>query len=341
MQPELLQWLKQYFSQSDISVQPCDGGKNNAAFRLAVNHDEFFLKQYHADESQRFDREVAFLRHMQQKQLRCVPQLIAADRSLSVALMTSLPGELPDAVSDDLVSQAARFISRLNVGTASACIEKNDNSGISLARGALLTPSDFFKDVQDRVTALAAITPNDNVDDAMLAFVSSQIQPVVTSLQRQCQSLLFEDLPFQRILSPSDFGFHNSLLFQQTLYFVDFEYAGWDSAEKLVTDFFAQPRYLIPAEKMKSFIATAFNAQTYHGRKWENLLHNCQLLLPVAQVKWSLIFLNEFKHQDLQRRRFSSRARLHTQVKETQLQKAKDKLNMLSMIEEHNSACSE
>ena len=30
------------------------------------------------------------------------------------------------------------------------------------------------------------------------------------------------------ILSPSDFGFHNIISKNQKLYFIDFEYAGWD-----------------------------------------------------------------------------------------------------------------
>ena len=41
-----------------------------------------------------------------------------------------------------------------------------------------------------------------------------------------------------RILSPSDFGLHNTISKKNKLYFFDFEYFGWDDPIKLICDFF-------------------------------------------------------------------------------------------------------
>jgi len=44
-----------------------------------------------------------------------------------------------------------------------------------------------------------------------------------------------------RILSPSDFGLHNTISEKKKLYFLDFEYFGWDDPIKLICDFFWHP----------------------------------------------------------------------------------------------------
>ena len=52
-----------------------------------------------------------------------------------------------------------------------------------------------------------------------------------------------------RVVSPSDFGFHNALRTEDgRLAFLDFEYAGWDDPAKLVCDFELQPA--VPAPRV-------------------------------------------------------------------------------------------
>ena len=48
-----------------------------------------------------------------------------------------------------------------------------------------------------------------------------------------------------KILSPSDVGFHNILRIKNKLYFHDFEYAGWDDPYKLVVDILIQPENIL------------------------------------------------------------------------------------------------
>ena len=55
------------------------------------------------------------------------------------------------------------------------------------------------------------------------------------------------------ILSPSDFGFHNILSHHNNLYYIDFEYAGWDDPYKLIADFILNPDYKIPIKYQNIF----------------------------------------------------------------------------------------
>jgi hypothetical protein len=99
----------------------------------------------------------------------------------------------------------------------------------------------------------------------------------------------------QRILSPSDFGFHNMLEADGTLAFLDFEYAGWDDPAKLICDFASQPQ--CPVSRAQ---AEAFGAQL--GAWLPGAQGRAALLLPLHRLKWCCILLNEFRAQDRQRR---------------------------------------
>ena len=45
------------------------------------------------------------------------------------------------------------------------------------------------------------------------------------------------------VLNPSDFGFHNTLKKKNKLFFLDFEYFGWDDPVKLTADFIWHPSH--------------------------------------------------------------------------------------------------
>ena len=97
--------------------------------------------------------------------------------------------------------------------------------------------------------------------------------------------------PRQRVVSPSDFGFHNCLVTDAGLRFIDFEYAGWDDPAKMACDFFYQPEVPVPQPFLPGFI--------------ERVEAVVRLLLPVYGVKWCCIMLNEFLPMGDTRRAFA------------------------------------
>ena len=106
----------------------------------------------------------------------------------------------------------------------------------------------------------------------------------------------------ERCLSPSDFGFHNSLrLPDGTLRFFDFEYAGWDDPAKLVCDFFCAVALPVPPELLPQVVTQVTECV---GRP-DEAQARIELLLPVYRLKWVAILLNEFMPVGLNRRRFA------------------------------------
>jgi hypothetical protein len=113
--------------------------------------------------------------------------------------------------------------------------------------------------------------------------------------------------PEERCLSPSDFGFHNALLQADgTLKFFDFEYAGWDDPAKTVCDFLCQPALPIPPESYERCVAGLLDFLPNR----EGVRMRIELLLPVYQIKWICIMLNEFRPVGHRRRGFAVAAPL-------------------------------
>ena len=110
-----------------------------------------------------------------------------------------------------------------------------------------------------------------------------------------------------RTLSPSDFGFHNALETQSgEIFFLDFEYFGWDDPAKTVCDFLLHPGMaLSPSLKLQ------FATSLVRGLPWsQGLRERVAAYYPLFGLKWCLILLNEFLPNQILRRRFAgSRSR--------------------------------
>ena len=71
------------------------------------------------------------------------------------------------------------------------------------------------------------------------------------------------------------------------MYFIDFEYAGWDDPCKLICDLVLQPDYPIPSK----YIGT-INKLILNKNFPRDSLKNLDLMLNIYQSKWVLIILN-------------------------------------------------
>ena len=94
-----------------------------------------------------------------------------------------------------------------------------------------------------------------------------------------------------RIVSPSDFGFHNAVLAADgKLRFVDFEYAGWDDPAKTVCYFFLQPAVPAPLSSRDEFVR---GVGAIVGDP-DGVRARAAALAPLYRVKWACIALNDF-----------------------------------------------
>jgi hypothetical protein len=138
----------------------------------------------------------------------------------------------------------------------------------------------------------------------------------------------------KQMLSPSDFGFHNSIQRDDgNLCFVDLEYFGRDDPVKLIADFLWHP---------------AMDLESVHKRKWlagmfaifdqdPDLQQRFRAAWPLYGMRWALIVLNEFR-QDGWQKRLHAKEELQQdrkQIQKLQLRKAAqicDQIRMEKMV---------
>jgi hypothetical protein len=178
------------------------------------------------------------------------------------------------------------------------------------AAEACYTLGEHLACVERRLERLLRIEPTEGIARDAVDFVRSDLRSAWVRASRvarhdAARNGLSLDQPIageERCLSPSDFGFHNALMDDKArLRFIDFEYAGWDDPAKLVCDFFCQPAVPVPRECFDRFAeAIAFGLS-----KAEMHLRRFRLLLPVYQIKWCCILLNDFLPTGNRRREFA------------------------------------
>ena len=101
------------------------------------------------------------------------------------------------------------------------------------------------------------------------------------------------------------------------LYFLDFEYFGWDDPIKLICDFFWHPGNNMSKKLKDRFLNKVTN---FFSKKYKNFKNKLYVLLPLYGLRWSLIILNCFVKKNYKNK-----------ILETeQLKKAKKILNQVS-----------
>jgi hypothetical protein len=250
-----------------VNVETMDwvgGGGNSRIYRLSAHHAG---KSYF--QPKRLEVEFPAMQFMWQHGIRCIPKPIAADEQ--VAVYEFIEGTKPVPTAAD-IDAAVDFLNTLRGLTG---------DGLPNAAEACFSVREIIANIESRFARLAGTE------------VIREFQPLLNRVRQ------IPDSPAdERILSPSDFGFHNALRRPDgALVFLDFEYFGWDDPAKLVCDFLLHPAMDLPDDLKRRF---------YRGFVTnKNLAKRVETVYPLFGLKWITIMLNEFLPDDLRRRRFA------------------------------------
>lgn len=309
-----------------IEVELIRAGRNSEVSHLTTSKGQWILKNYYHHSSDKRDRlgtEFGFLIFLKNIGVTCVPQPLGMDNILHCALYSFLPGKRPNTITSEHISQCVSFIKQINYS--------QKLSGAKLlppAADACFNWRDHLDLVDVRIARLMKVEPISELECAIFVFIKEKLLPLWVLLKyklaqeikiSQSSEAWRED---GRILSPSDFGFHNAIENDMRLSFVDFEYAGWDDPAKLMCDFICQPELPISTSQGAQFVEELLATLPYR----DVVRHRVQHLLPVHRIKWCCILLNEFRVEDRNRR-------LHAGVQAdrllaTQFNKAKQYFNL-------------
>ena len=172
---------------------------------------------------------------------------------------------------------------------------------------------------------MANIHAHSEIAAAAGAFVRQSLVPMWNEVTQRIRATAGREGLAERIpvsderLSPCDFGFHNAINGSAgAIRFIDFEYAGWDDPARVVCDFFCQPAVPVP-RRFFDLVASRLT-EDLSDPQW----HRCRirLLLPVYQIRWCCILLNDFLDVAGHRRQFAGSADDPDARKRAQLDKA-------------------
>ena len=207
------------------------------------------------------------------------------------------------------IDRAANFLFSINECKPAARLVS-----VPMASEACFSLEEIFENISTRFERLKK-TEGDH-QEALRDFLFNHFIPAFNHFKQRAKSAYqefeirtYSKLPEdKRVLSPSDFGFHNSLRREDGTYcFLDFEYFGWDDPAKTISDFLMHPSMNLNAELGNRFmekVISKFSSDT-------QLRHRFNAVFPLFGLKWCLILLNEFIRDEMERRFFAADMALH------------------------------
>lgn len=309
-----------------IRLQPGPPSGNNRIFIATGEDRRIIAKVYFTGQNDgctRMENEWNFVRHIHGLGIDSVPAPVARLDRAGLALYQFIDGcrLTADELTDEHVAEAARFIVNINQaqGTDTARV-------LRPAREACFTVAEHFAVIERRLARLDTIMPDDHLDRGAIALAHEMRAFWLEFRQRlttACSAMNIDPAApvdeDQRLLSPSDFGFHNALARPGgRLTFIDFEYAGWDDLAKLVADFFYQPGVPVPRRYLDVFIAPLLARL----RRPDLARWRFDAMRPLFGLKWCCIMLNCFLPDMAMRVQFADPLARADKRKRTQLDKA-------------------
>lgn len=289
--------------EAPFTLNPVRSGRNSEVLLIGKGRKKWIVKHYFQQGRNKRDRlaaEFGFLTFLNNAGVAGVSRPLGINQSLHAALYSFLPGKRPEIVTARHITQAADFIGNINSFRNSAAARS-----LLPAADACFSQQGHIRLAETRIDRLlAALSPESGVEAEACRFVKERLRPLYERLKarvsaQRSPSQLAEPLsPEERILSPSDFGFHNTLELNGALSFLDFEYAGWDDPAKLICDFICQPELPVSAIQARQFTEELGISLPLSG----SLSARVELLLPFHRLKWCGILLNEFREEARNRR---------------------------------------
>ena len=275
-------------------------GLNSLAYKISTERNtDYFLKKYFVykgDPRNRFLTEFSGISFLWNNGIRAIPEPICADSKQKIGIYSFINGTKlePGEITEKDVHAAASFLKALYVLSKTSAASKQP-----IASEACFSIQSYLDCIRSRLKRFD-VFPTGNgllkdlrsyLDDEFMPFLGKIEEFVENEAQKLNISLKEELDGHLRTLSPSDFGFHNTIRRGDgKLIFIDFEYYGWDDPAKMIADFYLQPAVPLPHIYRESFFKVVYPC----FNKDKTLIRRLPLVYVILSLKWCLIMLNAF-----------------------------------------------
>lgn len=318
-------WAAALAGKPIVAFEPIAAGRNSRVFRAtAADGAAYAVKQYVAStERNALEIEFSALQFLNARGIGGVPRAIAIDRVRNLAVYDYIHGtSFDDTIALADIDAAVDFA--LELGELSW----TETGWDTRAAEACFTLHDVVENINARLARLMSLQADSPLYRELRGFLETALSPLLGDivgwggkyLARNGFSMTSELSTEERILSPSDFGFHNALRRpDNSIVFFDFEFFGWDDPAKLVSDFLLHPAMTLHDDHRKHFV----HRLCTELRGGRSLAKRLPVAYSLFAVKWCAILLNEFIPEHLARRRFAGENRDESAILSEQLPKAR------------------
>jgi hypothetical protein len=220
------------------------------------------------------------------------------------------------------------FFNRLQLLKQSTAVER-----IGPAAEACFSVQALKTNLENRMSALAThLLASHYVDGAN--FWLNEVCPMFKSLFSELsgEKLIEELKAEERLLSPSDFGWHNALRKDDgQLTWIDFEYFGWDDPAKAICDFRFHPACNATPKQVLQFTHGICTLMSESLEAQSALQKRVELLKPMYGLKWVMILLNVFLPDWRNERGLNTQSEVSLKCKE-QFNKAERMLSQIKQL---------
>ena len=290
------------------SFKKLSGGINSSVFFVSCRNQKCYaLKLYRLssshDSRNRCQSEVNFLDYLRFCDISSCPKLIEYNFENAWSLISWINGEKPTSLSILQLHQIIDFIYSINRPELHSLRLK-----LHPASDAFQSMNSTISSIKCRISSFYCQDITSEISYQAINWIRTTIEPLLVDLIHDLSLSsrnhpICKDSDITLIASPSDFGVHNMLSQNETLYYLDFEYAGLDDISKLFADFILQPNFTFNCTQEKYFLDLAsLRLENILDKNW---LYRYNQLKPFFLIKWSLIMLNNLKYRALDEYQFN------------------------------------
>jgi hypothetical protein len=287
---ELVKWIEKTSNLKIKKIKKIKGQKNSQVFKVVTNKNKELLLKYYPDPKNdkvnRSENEFNSLKLIRNISTE-VPKSILLNTSLNFALYEFIKGKKINKIKSDDIYNILKFIRKIQK------IKNTKNTLIKNAKESCLSINDLIIQINNRYAKLLEVNiKNKNIKLKKFLHEFNSVKDNIYNLiyKNFSKKNILNKLPnHQQIIHPADFGFHNSIKSNTKIYFIDFEYLGFDDPVKLICDF-----YWHPAMKLDKNISKLWLHESLKVFNYKNISVKLQFLLNAYGLRWSLIILNDF-----------------------------------------------
>ena len=276
-------------------------GRGNSRVGVWEAGKKHFIKMYPPDPLwDRQDVEHRMLVYYASYGIHVIPEVIYINHTLNYTVFRFIEGASTYPADQPVLHQLQQFLERI--------FALPDDGFITEAKEAFFHTDKLKAHIDERLAMMRRI-PDPVLQDHLKTKIDIAFAQAGYDRLTDCTC----GTP---IVSPSDFGLHNSILSPDgRIYFIDFEYGGRDSKFKLLGDI-----YWHPGANLSFAQRTALIAPFLTNAAEREIFEKVRVLMG---LKWALLLLNEFIPANLAKRLSASgQAMNEMEIKAQQLAKS-------------------